>query len=223
MKIAAIPKGDRPREKAKEHGISSLSDAELIALLLGNGVSGASALEISYSLLQNHGGLPSLSRAPYAFLLNQKGLSEARCLALLAAFEIGRRANASGGKYTAERAYAYLKAQNLFCDHEQLLLFFLSRRGKILGQRLLSIGKEGEVDASPRRILSAVLASSSPSFALAHTHPSGSFLPSKEDLEAFASLKEQSRGVGVTLKDFLIASEEGYYSLEERNRSLAFL
>ena len=197
-KIAELPLECRPREKALKEGIVELSSEELLALLIGSGTKGHSALEIARDLLYACGGSAYLPNIGLPFLLSQKGLSLATALRLLAAFELGKRKE-------------WVKFDR---SQEEAWIFAFSSTGKPLGRELLAKGKGNWVALSPQAVVRSACAFGAGKILFVHTHPNGAPLPSNADLRFTAELLPLLKTLGLTLLDHLILSPMGRYSFK---------
>ncbi|HLX07069.1 MAG TPA: DNA repair protein RadC [Thermoanaerobaculia bacterium] len=219
--IKEIPEAERPRERLLSAGSGSLSDAELVAVLLRTGHEGSSVLKLAASLLREHGGLAGLVGAKAA-LLRRRGLGGAKAASLLAAIEIGRRlareqlpARAPLSRPADVARYLVLQYQQR--DQEIMGALFLDVRHCLMGDREIFRGTLHRAAVEPREILKECLLRGAAGFALFHTHPSGDPTPSAEDLLFTRRMAEASAVVGVELVDHLVLGATGrWVSLRER-------
>ncbi len=211
MKMAELPPLSRPREKGLTQGVSSLDDSELLALLLGNGTKGMSALEIGHTLLSESGGLLPLSSWSIFEFSKIKGLGKAKALTLLAALELGKRMqreNVQGKAYSPSDLYSLYKERK----EEALLLLCLDGHGRMKKEIVLYQGTKHSLLVSSSAILEKMEHEGYPSFALVHNHPSGIPLPSKEDMAFTSKIAKEAPSA---LKDHLIVGKDGYFSFLE--------
>ena len=220
MKITDLPLSDRPREKALEKGMTSLTESELIALILGSGKPGVNAIELSTSLIKGYGGLAGLSRATLLSLSEYSGLSKAKILRLLAAFELSKKLALAeyledNDDYTPE-VVSELYREKLGGDkQEELFLLMTSKKLHLRKEKLVYRGTEKELPFSNKEIVSTLLTSYADRFILIHNHPSGNPLPSAEDVDRSFRLAEEMKEFGITMTDHIIIGSEGYYSFKE--------
>ena len=219
-RIADLPLGDRPRERLLALGARSLSDAELLALLLRTGRRGASALDLARHLLHESGGLEGLATAQRTHLA-RRGLGEAKVASLLAAIELGRRlARAELGDRDPMNRPA-LVARYLFLrygevDQEVLGALFLDIRNRLLTERELYRGTLQRTAVEPRAILKAGLLAGAAGMVIFHTHPSGDPAPSLEDLQFTRRLHDAGDLVGIRMVDHLIlGTKDRWVSLRQ--------
>ena len=214
-------KDDRPREKLRMKGPETLSDSELLAILITNGTRQKTALDLAKEVLQlGKNNLSELGKLTVQDLMKVKGIGEAKAITIVAALEIGRRrqATASRQKETISSSAdvaAYL--QTLFKDyqHEVFAVLFLNRSNKINHFQIISEGGITGTVADPRIILKRALEENAVSLILCHNHPSGSLKPSRSDEELTQKIKEASRFFDIKVLDHLIVSEDGYFSFAD--------
>lgn len=219
MKIAEIPKEIRPREKAIRYGIDSISDDELLAILIGSGVKGCSALDIARNLLAVHTGLSRLSNCDYSSLEEQTGLSSISVIKLLAAFELHKRLSSPLYKtpdFTADskeiyERYNYLENYN----QETVILLMLNKKKKVLKEKVLYRGTNENVLVNPKEIMSEIIKSNCSDYILVHNHPDGSFVASDEDFYVTKTLEEIGSNLQIRMVDHIIIFPGGYYSFRD--------
>lgn len=213
---------DQPREKLMRKGAETLSDAELLAILINHGNKTNTALEIAFQLMQNvHNNLTQLSKLSVSEILNFKinGLGRSKAVGIAAALELGVRRNmALNKKYTITQSSdvaAYLQAE---LGHKQLECFvvvYLNRANKIIQQETISEGGITGTVADPRIILKKALDHHAVSIILCHNHPSGNLKPSKADEQLTNKIKNAAAFLDIQVMDHIIVSEEGYYSFAD--------
>jgi DNA repair protein RadC len=220
--IRELPAGERPRERLLEHGGSSLSDSELLAVLLRTGRRGASALQMGMDVLRENGGLAGLLTAtPHS--LRRHGLGPAKAAALLAAVELGRRL---AREQLLDReplsrpvdVARYLALRYQTCDQEVMGALFLDARNHLLGEREMFRGTMSRISVEPREILRECLQRGAAAIYLFHTHPSGDPSPSAEDLLFTRRMVEAAEIVGLRLADHVVLGHRGrWVSLKEKH------
>ncbi len=214
-------KDDRPREKLLARGPQSLSDSELLAILILNGNKEKSAVELAKDVLKlgkNH--LPELGKLSVRELTKIKGIGEAKAVTIVAALELGRRRQALAAREkpvvtSSADVASYL--QTLLADHrhEVFAVLFLNRANKINHFQIISEGGLTGTVADPRVILKKALEENAVSLILCHNHPSGSLRPSRADEELTRKIKEAATYFDIKVLDHLIVSEDGYYSFAD--------
>lgn len=219
--IRELPQGERPRERLLQSGGGSLSDSELLAVLLRTGRVGVSALQMAMDVLRENGGLSGLLTAtPHS--LRRSGLGAAKAAALLAAVEIGRRL---AREQLLDRepltrpvdVARYLAIRYQTCDQEVMGALFLDARNRLLGEREMFRGTISRIAVEPREILRECLQRGAAAIYLFHTHPSGDPSPSAEDLLFTRRMAEAAEIVGVRLADHVVLGHRGrWVSLKEK-------
>ena len=218
-KIIELPTLERPREKALHYGIETLSDYELIALLIGSGSKGSSAVDIAYQMLSVNHGLYYLVRKPFSDLLSFKGMGEKKAIKISAAFEIAKRFN-NLKRYDKEKAedssHIYQIYKGKILDHNQsqeiLYLIILDKEKHIIHEVNLYKGNENSINYSIKQIIHQVLLHNGFSFYVVHNHPSGKLDPSEGDVFFTLTLIQDCRKLNIIMEDHLIITEYGYYS-----------
>lgn len=218
--IRSWPEGERPREKFLERGPEALSDAELIAIILNAGSGSQSALDIARSMLSRYDNLRSLSRRPIAELRGLRGIGTAKAVALLAAFELGRRQlavpddTADAIASPEDVAHRYIpRLRDL--QHERFMVLLLNNAGRIIRECVIS---EGIVNASlvhPREVFRPAVTELASSVILLHNHPSGVREASREDHMITRQLVQAGRMIDIPVHDHIIICGAGYISFAE--------
>jgi DNA repair protein RadC len=213
---------DRPREKLAVKGAESLSNSELIAILILNGTVDKSAVDLAKELLAAVGNdLQKLAKLSVKDMvkLKIKGLGPAKAITIAAALELGIRRNMADKKkeviLSSKDLAAYLQAQFQYKKHEVFAVVFLNRANKINHFEIVSEGGITGTVADPRIILRKALEHDAISIVLCHNHPSGSLKPSRQDEEITQKIKEASKYFDIRVMDHIIVSEEGYYSFAD--------
>ncbi len=219
--LAKLPKEERPRERLVAGGEEALSLIELLALCLGNGRQGASALALAEELVATFGGLTSLMEATVSELTAIKGIGVAKAARLKAVFALARRQGREAGlaKYPVRRpedAHTLLKKHFQSCGKEMAVAIFRDVKGNAFYDEVIAIGTLSEVLVHPREIFCAAIRHRAYSLILAHNHPSGDPRPSREDVALTKLLIASGKVVGVPLDDHLIIGRTQYVSLWEQ-------
>lgn len=214
-------KDDRPREKLLLKGAESLSDSELLAILIGNGTRSKTAIDLAKEILiLGKNNLPELGKLTVKELMKIKGVGEAKAITVVAALEIGRRRQAMNYREKAVMTNSIDVAnylQSLLRDyrHEVFAVLFLNRANKINHFQIVSEGGITGTIADPRIILKKALEEDAVSLILCHNHPSGSLKPSNADVELTKKIKEAAKFFDIKVMDHLIVSDAGYYSFSD--------
>ena len=199
--MVAVPPHERPRERLLALGVEGLADRELLALILGNGTRGTSALELAAELLADYGGLGQLAKARPEELSRRPGVGTAKSAALAAAFQLGQRAERDGSQPMVLRSpddVALVARRELGNGRRERVLVLVCDAANRL--RRTVIVSEGSIDRSlvpVREILNAVLRHDGRSFALAHNHPSGDPEPSDADRRATEDVVAAAKVAGL--------------------------
>ena len=218
-KLSNLPPLERPREKAIHYGIETLSDSELLSIILSSGYKGTSVKEISQKLLVDFGGLQGLAKASFIDLKSTKGIRDIKAIILFAAFEIHRRLSSPEFTETKQKAsaeYLYNKYKYRFIDspQEHLLIVLVNRRKEILGEKVVYIGTGTKISISFQDLFREAFKYGASGFYLIHNHPDGDFNPSAEDYFMTGEIINATKKVGIKLIDHIIIGENGYYSFE---------
>jgi len=214
-------KDDRPREKLLAKGPQTLSDSELLAILILNGNKEKSALELAKDVLKlGKNNLPELGKLTVRELTKIRGIGEAKAVTIVAALEIGRRRQALAAReksVVTSSADVATYLQTLLRDHrhEVFAVLFLNRANKINHFQIISEGGITGTVADPRIILKKALEEDAVNLILCHNHPSGSLKPSRADEELTRKIKEAATYFDIKVLDHLIVSDDGYYSFAD--------
>jgi DNA repair protein RadC len=221
FRISDLPLEERPRERLARLGAAALSGEELLALLLGSGLRGESALDSARRILAAHGGLAGLAGLSGAELRRERGIKQARASVLLAALEIGRRLAAealSGRDLLNEPALVkeYLRRARGDGTQERTGVLYLNARNRLLkDDPEIYRGTLDRAVVEPREILKRALLSNAAGLILYHNHPSGDPSPSREDREFTRRLSAAAESVGLRLLDHVVVGREGCVSFRE--------
>ncbi|MGH9468007.1 MAG: RadC family protein [Terriglobales bacterium] len=219
LTIREWPEAERPREKLLNRGSHALSDAELLALLLGSGIPGCSAVAMARSLLKEFGSLRELLSARLT-RWRRKGVGEARYAAVQAAVELAKRLLLEemrfGSPLTTPRAtYRYLHAQLRDRPYEVFCCIYLDNRHRLIAFEELFRGTVDCAQVHPREVLRQALLHNATSVILAHNHPSGALEPSPADDFITRRLRDLLTLMDVRIIDHVIVGNGGCYSFAE--------
>lgn len=221
ISIKAWAEEDRPREKLGTQGRRALSDAELIAILIGSGSRDESAVELSKRILYHYDNdLNRLGRASIAELSKFKGIGEAKAISIIAALELGRRRGEADSKPpetidSSKLAWQVLRRHLVDLNHEEFWLLLLSRSCKLISKELISKGGLSGTIADPKIIFSIALQHQASNIILAHNHPSNNLKPSQEDISLTKRLIQAGNILDIKVMDHLIITDDGYYSMRD--------
>jgi DNA repair protein RadC len=214
---------DQPREKLKERGKGSLSDAELVAILIGSGSAGESAVDLSKRILSrvDH-KLNALGKLSIKELMAFKGIGQAKAITITAALELGRRRreeDASIVKKIASSREVYEIMQPILGDlpHEEFWILYLNNSNRIITKSQLSKGGITGTMVDVRLVLKKALEVGATALVLCHNHPSGTLKPSRADKDITEKLKSGASSVDIRVLDHLIITERAYFSFADDN------
>jgi DNA repair protein RadC len=222
LRIRELPSSERPRERLRDYGAGSLSNAELLAIILRTGSGDLNVLNLATSLLARHGGLDGLARLSFADLMNEKGLGEAKAAELLACFQIAARLQAleSGAKFVIRApldVYMLLGLEMAFLDQEHLRVILLNSRNQVMAVKEIYVGNVNSAVVRPAEVFREAISQNAPGIVLVHNHPSGDPMPSPDDVAITKTLAEAGRLLGIEVMDHIVIGREGkkYISLQE--------
>lgn len=218
-----LPYLQRPREKALHYGIETLSEVELLALLIGKGTHDQNAVELARCLLDRHITLANLFRITDPRLLMINGIGKVKALTILAVFELNKRVlyvedSAEELRYDELKVVRTYQKKIGRLQKETLYLLSLSRRNVILSEKQLYIGNEKGFILDAKEVMRELLLSHADRYVLIHNHPSGYVEPSQHDLETTRLMASYSAKFGVELYDHLIISANSHYSIKKRQK-----
>jgi DNA repair protein RadC len=224
LKIREMPADERPREKLLAHGVSALTDAELIGILLRTGRVGTNVVDVARELLQTHGSLRELSRCTVDELSRIGGIKKAKAAHLVAAFGLGERlARQMLSKEkldSPERIYELLAPEMRQLRKESLRVVLLDTRYRLIRVEEVSRGSLNESIAHPRDIFHPAVAASAYAVIVVHNHPSGDASPSQTDHSLTRRLAEAAELLQIKLLDHIVIGSPtegsaGYFSFKE--------
>ncbi len=218
LPITAWAEDDRPREKLLAQGRQALSDAELIAILIGSGSRDESAVSLSQRILDSVGkNLNDLGKRSIAELMKFKGIGEAKAITIAAALELGRRRTAADLPDRPEirgskDAHQILAPLLIDLPHEESWVLFLSKKNKVIGKTRLSVGGTDATIMDAKIVFRKALEGMAAAIIVAHNHPSGTLRPSQADIDLTKKMKAVGEAIGLPLVDHIIIADGGYYS-----------
>lgn len=219
--IRDIPDDDRPRERFIKHGPESLSNHELIAILIQTGSKNESVLTLANRLLAHFDGLRLLKDASLDELKTLNGIGTAKAIQLLAAIELGRRVSnlAYSDRYcvrSPEDAAKYMMNEMRFLSQEHFVCLYLNTKNQVMHKQTIFIGSLNASIVHPREVYKEAFRRSAASIICLHNHPSGDPSPSREDIEVTKRLVECGKIIGIDLLDHIIIGENKFVSLKEK-------
>jgi DNA repair protein RadC len=212
---------DRPREKFLSKGKLSLSDTELLAILINTGTKSKSALDISREILNScKGSLNQLSKLTISELVKIGGIGHAKAVTIAAAIELGLRHGAGPVKeqmqiLSSRHTYEYARQFLVGLSFEQFWVIFLNRASRIIAEKMIGEGGISQVAVDIKKIFIYALEYKASSIICFHNHPSGNLQPSHADIQLTKQLKNAAKIIEIGLLDHLIITENGYYSFAD--------
>ncbi len=212
---------DRPREKLLLKGTSALSDAELVAILIGSGTPKMSAVELSKKiLLQGNNNLNELARLSVKDLMKIKGIGEAKAITIIASLELGRRRKGQDPeekpKITSSKdAYELLKGDMMDLPKEEFWVLLMNRANRVIKKKRISEGGVSGTVADPKIIYKMALEELASGLIVAHNHPSGNLQASQTDIDLTRKLKEAGKFLEIQLLDHIIIANQKYLSFAD--------
>ncbi len=219
MLIKDIPNIERPRERLKHYGIESLSNEELISIIIGTGTKNSSCKDLSLMIMNEIKDISNLKDMNPNNLTKIKGVGTSKASSILASVELGKRVYQTKVNNivlnTPEKIYSYVK--DLFTDKKQEYFYtlYLDNKNHLLEKKLLFIGTVNKSVVHPREIFKYAYIYSASSIIIIHNHPSGDVEPSKEDLILTKNIMEIGAINKIPLIDHLIIGNDSYYSFND--------
>lgn len=221
-RIKDIPSDDRPREKLTLRGPQSLTDAELIAILLRTGMKGRSVVIVAQDLIAKEGNLAKLASKSFADLKKNSGIGKDKAATLLAAFEISRRILSQDKWHSDKRITSPEDVANIFIPlfrdevKERFVIVCLNSANKIIKHEIISIGNLNSSVVHPREIFKTALENNAASIILLHNHPSGNPEPSNEDIIITKKVVDAGKMMDIPVFDHIILAGNNYTSFVEK-------
>ncbi|WP_027963562.1 RadC family protein [Halalkalibacillus halophilus] len=219
--IRDVPKDDRPRERLISAGPQALSNQELIAILLGSGTRGSSALSLATNVLKHFDGLAMMRDASINELETIKGIGLAKSVQLLAALELGKRIQTykTTDQFvirSPEDGANFLMEDMRCLKQEHFVALYLDTKNNIIHRQTIFIGSLNSSIVHPREVFKEAIKRSAASIICAHNHPSGDPSPSNEDIHVTKRLSESGKVIGIELLDHLVIGDRKFISLKEK-------
>ncbi|WP_026902906.1 RadC family protein [Pedobacter glucosidilyticus] len=221
MPITTWAEEDRPREKLLAQGRRVLSDAELIAILIGSGSRSESAVDLSKRILNTYqNNLDALGKLSVQELSKFKGIGEAKAISIIAALELGRRRKEADvpeltSIYTPSDIFNVLESYFADLMHEEFWIILLNKRNAILNKILISKGGLAGTVADPKIIFKAALEHHAASIILAHNHPSGNLKPSSADIRLTKKIVDAGALLDISILDHVIFCDKKFFSFSD--------
>lgn len=223
LRIKEWEENDRPREKMMKFGASTLSNAELLAILIGSGNKGESAVELSQRILSHYDNqLESLSKSSIHQLISGfHGIGEAKAITIIAALELSKRLSFSTngnlvGIKISNDIYNLMKPDLIGKSSEEAWIIFLNAGNKVISKKKMSSGGLNICIFDIRLIIHEAMKQLASGIIMVHNHPSGNLEPSVQDKEATHKMAESCKICDIKLIDHVIISNSGYFSFYEK-------
>lgn len=224
LNINQWSKDDRPREKLMKNGAKKLSNAELLAILIGSGNTNESAVDLMRRIMHHcNDKLKTLGKLSIKELTSYKGIGEAKAITILAACELGRRRQMEEFDEkpildSAEKAYEYMRLHMQDLKREQGWVLLMNNRFQLIEGIKLSEGGMTETAIDVRQIMKAAIENEATVITLCHNHPSGNLNPSRDDDRLTSQVKAACQTMRIHMADHIIVTDRGYYSYTENGR-----
>ncbi len=224
LTIAHWAEDDQPREKLRDKGAQALSNAELLAILIGSGTPGVSAVQLMQDVLNGcNNNLNTLGKLTIRQLMDYKGIGEAKAITILAACELGKRRQQEKPEErpdlsTATRIYNHMHPLLQDCDVEEFWVLLMNQNYRLIRKMCISHGGITEVAVDIRIIMREAVLANATILAVCHNHPSGNLRPSEMDNQLTSSLQKACQVMRIHLQDHVIVTDGAYYSYHEKGR-----
>lgn len=223
-KMKELPDDERPREKLLMHGAQSLSDSQVLSILLRNGCQNKNVHELAIEILQKY-PISAIKECSYYDFTSIKGIGEVKAIEILAAIELGRRIFLRGKEtlvkfQCAEDIWKDIKYYITDLKQEYFYCYYFNQKQELLERKLLFMGTINRSIVHPREIFKEAYRLSASSIVCIHNHPSNYVMPSKEDVLLTDHLVKTGYVQGIPVQDHIIVGEDSYYSFYEHHNIL---
>jgi len=220
-KIKELPSGERPRERLRESGSASLSNSELLAIILRTGTAWENVLGLAARVLARFGGLVGLARASFGELCAERGIGEAKAAQLKAALELGKRLTSTQPEERAvvrspQDVANLLMAEMGFLDQEHLRVVLLNSKNQVIAVPEVYKGSVSTSLIRASELFREAVRENCPAIIVVHNHPSGDPTPSPEDVQVTEQIVAAGKLLDIEVLDHLIVGQQSYASLKER-------
>ena len=220
--IKDLPLLDRPRERLFKYGSSSLSNEELLSIVLKSGYKSKSVKELSETLLKEIDDITNLIDISINKLISIKGIGKVKAITLIASIELGKRVYEQKDLIkvkldSSKIIYDYIKSDLMFKKQEYFYCLYLDTKKYLIDKKLLYIGTLNKSIVHPREVFKYAYLLSADSIICIHNHPTGDTIPSKDDIILTNKLKEIGKMNGINVIDHIIVGNNNYYSFYDNN------
>lgn len=224
--IRDLPREERPRERLRNYGPSSLSTAELLAIILRTGTQSENVLNLSTRLMSRFGGLSGLARAGFDELCGVHGFGEAKTAQLKAAFELGRRVvsfqeSERPTVQSPQDIANLLQGEMAFLEQEHLRVVLLNTRNRVLSVHEVYKGNANSAMIRPGEVFREAVRANALAIILVHNHPSGDPAPSDDDVQITRQIIDAGKLLDIEVLDHVVLAQRGFVSLKERKLAFA--
>lgn len=220
--VKEIPLADRPRERLLKYGAKSLANYEILAIILGTGSKNESVLDLAKNILINFEDLNALNEITVSELTKIRGVGKAKAISILAAIELGKRVNqpvSSNIKILgSKQAFDLLKDMLQNENQENLVCIYLNNNSELISIKTITVGSITNTVFNPKDILKWALKYSAVAIIIAHNHPSGNVMPSKEDVIVTKNIVQAAQLLDIVVIDHIIIGKNKYYSFLENKK-----
>ena len=223
LKIKQLPNDERPYEKFLKYGLDSLTDTELVSIIIKTGTKDLTSMDLAREVISKDNlstSLANLYTKSYEELKQIKGIGEVKALTLKCVAEISRRLSIS--TYTSDKKFNtpslvadYYMESLRYLDHEEFIVLFLDSLNKFISSRVMSKGTKNQSLVSLQDVFSNALKLNASGFVLVHNHPSGNPTPSSEDISVTEKFLDASKILGIDILDHIIIGDKKYISFRE--------
>lgn len=220
--IKNLAKEDRPREKLKERGVESMTNSELLAIIIGSGSRGKNVIELAQDILKAYDNdVGMLLELDIYDLVKHKGIGYVKALIIIAAIELAKRGMSSIGTNKAEHIrtsneiYEIFRPMIGFLSHEEFWAIYLNNNLNIIKKERISIGNLTSTIVDIKRIIKLGIDLRATRLIIVHNHPSGNLTPSKDDMKITDRISKAASTFEITLEDHIIVSNNGYFSFSD--------
>lgn len=228
MKVKDLPESERPRERFLKYGVESLSNEELLSIILKTGNKNRSVKELSIDILKCIKSIDELKNITKEQLESIYGIGIAQSLTILSVIELGKRIYMSNDNKkktilnSSDKIYEYMKYELLDKKQEYFYCLYLNTKKEVIKKKLLFIGTVNHSIVHPREVFKYAYLCSASAIICIHNHPSNDINPSMEDIRLTNSLVELGKMNGIPIIDHIIIGDNKYYSFYENNKIISF-
>ena len=222
LKIEEMPPNDRPYEKLEQNGAQSLSDAELLAIIIKTGIHGETSVQLAGRLIMensNGDNLDFIRKMTIDELTRINGIGRVKAIQLKAVFELANRINSNIANITkvmnSEDAIKIAASKMRYSEVEEVMIIITDNHGKMLKYNIVSRGGINSTHVNPRELFKDAMHYSDPHVIIIHNHPNGNPMPSDDDISYTEKISEIAKSLGIVLMDHLIIGDGCYVSFRD--------